>query len=63
MAEGDSFAELVHQTLDNVGRNVCSSLTETSDVFLDVSVNVLKHQVQHCLSIFAQSLLHIHQPT
>ena len=62
MAEGDPFAELVHQTLDDLGRNVVSGLTETSDVLLDVSVHVLEHQVQHSFAVFAQSLLNVHQP-
>ena len=62
MAERDSFAELVHQDLDDLERNVVSGLTETSDVLLDVSVHVLEHQVEHSFAIFAQSLLNIHQP-
>ena len=47
---------------DNSGRNVFASLTETADELLEVSVHVLKHQIQNCKPLLILPLFHIHQP-
>ena len=48
--------------LNSISRNVLSRLTETPNEFLEISVHILKHQVQHCLPFFILTLFHIHQP-
>lgn len=47
--------------LDNLSRNVLSGLAEAPDEFLEVSIHVLKDQVQNCLAFLILPLFHIDQ--
>lgn len=48
--------------LDNINRNVLSSLAEASDVLLKISVHVLKNKVEHRPALLVLALFDIHQP-